>query len=1029
MVRRPFGLDLFRWAVGVIEVGIAIVLLLAPSQLSSPAYADIRPNAIPLGLLLLVAGSQFIALAAIRPVAERRPSVVSGVVASAPLFILANGYWRADATSDAVLAGVLGLGCFLGPALVHPSSDPSPTGSDDILFYAVGLTQFFDGALMLLAPRRFPATIYGGVATYFAAAGWLLLAVGLLLLLTHAQSAAPRRLVGTTHALAIVAFIPLVQTAISPASAWIGLVAYFTLDAFVLSTLIFHGKPGVLHSDSLAVRLSALIVLVAAVPLIYTSVVTSANVRSTFQRHISGDQLTLAEVAASRLTDLLTASQQEIDALGHYDGIRGMDPETHRAVLELVGHALPQFTSIVTCDLDGNEIARSDNFPTGYCGGREFFETARSGHVTWEYLLSQTTHQPVIVFATPIRGSDQRVSGVLFGTVGRDVLANVIDDSALEVGSRVFLVDQDGQVLVESGEHDPSLTRVTTIPALSATSGIVSLPLEGDTYLAGVSPVQPPGWKIVVAQREATAFADIDRVQRVTLLTFAIAILGMIAAAGAIARLITRPIAQLTVAAEALARGDDRAPLPRHASGEVGVLVRSFGWMRDARRAHEAALIAREQRARGVASVAVALGHSHGFEDALVALCRELMITLDCSFCAAFLVEDEWLVAHGLSVSNERIAEAYGSAVPLASDALPSRVFRAGEAALIGDVDEPARAGGPAENATAVKSGLAIPLTVGGERRGVLLALEVERPQNLGVPELELVRAVIGTADLILENACLDEENDRRRIEAEHLASQNAALYAMERSTADALRASQAEIERFVYTVSHDLRAPLVTIQGFSQRVLQHYGSALDDRGRDYLGRVQKNAQRLEALINDLLQLSRIGRTDLDVQTIALADLAEEVRGQLAVQLESRKISFVVADGLPTVVANRYRLGQVLENLVENAILYMGSPGAASPPTIRLDARAIDDGWQVVVTDNGVGIPEEHRERVFNVFERLSAGKAVHPEGTGIGLATVKKIVETHGGRVWVEDTPGGGATIAFTIKAIRKDKGWPARE
>ncbi|MGH2458957.1 MAG: sensor histidine kinase [Chloroflexota bacterium] len=1029
MIRRPFGFDLFRWAVGVIEVGVAVLLLIIPSQLSSPAYAYIRSNSLPYGLLLLMAGGQFVTLAAIRPVADRRPSFLSGAFAAIPLFLLGHGFLLASATTGAVLNDVLGLGCLLGPFLVRPSDVASLSGTGDVLFYAIGLAQLVDGALMILVPRFFPLLMAGGVSPFFPELGWLLVIAGLLLFLAHLWRGTPEWLVGVSHVLAALAFVPLLQTGITTADAWIGLIYYVSLDAFLIASPLFYGKPGLARRDTLAVRLSALIVLIAAVPLVYMSIVTAENVRSAIQQHVSDDQLTLAKVSTNRLMDLLATSQQEIDALGHVDGIRGMDSATQRGLLVAVGRALPQFTSIVTCDLDGDQVARSDDAALGYSGDREFFQTARSGHVTWQLLFSGAKDQPSIVFAAPIRGGDQRVNGVLFGTVGRDELAEIIDASALEAGSRVFVIDQQGRVVVASGANDAAASPVRSLPSIAVADGIVTLPIAGDSYLAGVSSVEPPGWRVVVAMRESTAFAAIDRIQKVTLLTFAVAILGVLAAAGAIARLIAGPVTRLTAAAEALARGDDGPPMPKHASGEVGVLVTSFESMRAALQAHAAALVAREHRARGVASVALALGHSHGFENALTALCRELMIALDGSFCAAFLLENGDLVAHGLSAVDRQVAEAHGATVPVTGDSLVSQIFRAGEAALIGGNDAFGRADQIVAEHPAIKSGLAVPLTVGGERRGVLLAIELERAERLGISELELVRAVVGTADLVLENASLDEENERRRIEAEQLASRNAELYAMERATADALRDSQAEMERFVYTVSHDLRAPLVTIQGFTQRVLQRAGAPLDDRARDYLDRVQKNAQRLEALINDLLQLSRIGRAELDVQPVSLKDLAEDVRGQIAVQLENRGIAFVVADEIPPIVANRHRLGQVLENLVENAILYMGASRPPEQPTIRLGACEIDDGWRVWVSDNGVGIPEEFRERVFNVFERLSAGKAAHPEGTGIGLATVKKIVDAHGGRVWIEDTPGGGTTVTFTIAVGRKDEGWPVRQ
>lgn len=1014
---RRVGFDLFRWAVGIVEVGTAIFLLIVPSQLVSPAYAYIGPRAGLYGVLLLIAGGQFVTLAAIRPVADRRPGLVPGALSSLPLFYLAYGYAVAGSGTSAVINLALGLGCLVGPFLVRRSDPPTPTVTGDVLFYAIALAQVVDGALILLAPTRFPREVAAALGTSLGVLGVALLIGGILLFVAHAIPKVPYWFLGVTHIVAALAFLGILYAGLTTEGAWIRSIDYFVLDGFLLASPFFYGRPGLLRSDTLAVRLSALIVLIAAVPLIYLSIVTSNNIRTAFQDHVRSDQLVLAEASANRLSDLLATSEREVDALGHFGAIRSLDPSTQGDALVGVSGALTQFTVLATCDLDGDEVARSDGKALAMVGDQAYFQTARSGYVTWQYTVSSSLNQPVIIFAAPIRGSDERVGGVLFGMVQVPGLAKIIDENALESGSRVFLVDERGQVLAQS--DNPPVDAVQRIPDLPSADGAVSLTLAGRTYLAGVSTVKPQGWRIVVAIQQTTAFAAVDQLQNVTLLTFIIAIAGVLLAAGAVARLIARPIAQLTLAAEALERGDDRAPLPARVGGEVGVLVNSFGSMRDALRSHAATLLARERRARGVASVVVALGHSHGFDGALLALCRELRAVLACAFCAVYLEEGSDLVVHAMSCVDERLAALREMRVPSIGSSLAPSVFSSGVPALVTDVAGDPRLDPALAERLGVKEVMVIPVTVGGQRRGVLLAIDTERADRFGMPELELARAVVSTADLVLENAHLDEENDRRRVEAERLATMNAELYAAERAASDALRESQAEIESFVYTVSHDLRAPLVTIQGFTHRVLQSYGGVLDERGRNYLERVQNNARRLEALINDLLQLSRIGRADLDVQSVRLDELAEEVRGQLAVQLESKGITFIVPKDLPTITANRYRAGQVLENLVGNAILYMGNPTPPRDPSIAIDARELANGWQISVSDNGIGIPPEHRERIFNVFERLAAGKAAHPDGTGIGLATVRKIVETHGGRVWAEETPGGGATIVFTVADV----------
>jgi len=224
------------------------------------------------------------------------------------------------------------------------------------------------------------------------------------------------------------------------------------------------------------------------------------------------------------------------------------------------------------------------------------------------------------------------------------------------------------------------------------------------------------------------------------------------------------------------------------------------------------------------------------------------------------------------------------------------------------------------------------------------------------------------------------------------------------------LETANRELEAFSYSVSHDLRAPLRSIDGFSQALLEDHADMLNAKGQDYLRRVRAAAQRMGELIDDLLQLSRVGRTDLRRKRVDLSPVARFVAAELAKSEPERHVEVVIQDHLVT-EADPSLLRIVLENLLGNAWKFTGK--VASP---KIEFKAIEAGGEVVycVCDNGSGFDMNYVGRLFGPFQRLHAEKDF--PGTGIGLATVQRIIDRHGGRVWAEGAVGHGATFFFTL-------------
>ena len=230
------------------------------------------------------------------------------------------------------------------------------------------------------------------------------------------------------------------------------------------------------------------------------------------------------------------------------------------------------------------------------------------------------------------------------------------------------------------------------------------------------------------------------------------------------------------------------------------------------------------------------------------------------------------------------------------------------------------------------------------------------------------------------------------------------------------LEAKNAELERFTYTVSHDLKSPLITIKGFLGLLERHAATGDTERLSADVTRISNAADRMQTLLGELLELSRIGRLVNPPEEISLGKLVHEVVYLLAGRLTERDVQVEIADDLPVVYGDRPRIREVLENLVDNAVKFMGAqPHPRVEIGVRADKQHPRDGDETVVyvRDNGIGIDPRYHERVFGLFEKLDPETA----GTGVGLAIVKRIVEVHGGRVWVESEGAGqGSTFCFTL-------------
>jgi PAS domain S-box-containing protein len=306
-----------------------------------------------------------------------------------------------------------------------------------------------------------------------------------------------------------------------------------------------------------------------------------------------------------------------------------------------------------------------------------------------------------------------------------------------------------------------------------------------------------------------------------------------------------------------------------------------------------------------------------------------------------------------------------------------------------------------------LRSYILVPLTARGRVLGTFSLIAAESGRRYTPKDLTLVQDLARSAALAIDNARLFRDVQRS---TEQIQALNEALEARVRERTAELEEANQELESFCYSVSHDLRAPLRHVVGFAQLLARRAGPTLDEQSQGYITTISEAATQGARLVDDLLDFSRLGRSELNKSSVALPDLIASVQRELASECEGRTITWQIG-ALPPVQADPALLRIACKNLLSNALKFTRPQ---PEPRIEITAELRATELELCVRDNGVGFDPQFEDKLFGVFQRLHSAEEF--EGTGIGLANVQRIIARHGGRTWAKGAVGLGAAFFFTL-------------
>jgi len=739
--------------------------------------------------------------------------------------------------------------------------------------------------------------------------------------------------------------------------------------------------------------LTAFLVL-AILPLSAISWYATTRSRQNIQQEVLGRLSSIAALKETQILDWAEAQQAQVAALADGAEISAAIFEADHGNREAATNHLAVAigaSSLLTIALvaqDGAVVAASDPALIGQGlsppqpGAPPRMALTEGGTVTLFYPLpAQGDGEPYILAAWPATDTLREILAekVGLGETGEIYLTTVStaipSDHASSVALAAAASPPDG--LYENASGVPVIGVHRRLPALNAT--------------------------LVVEQAQEEAFAGNDAVVTAVIVATLAVALGAAISAALVARRITHPIVRLTGSVVRIASGDLSQRVQITSRDEIGILAYVFNHM-----AAELEALYNDLEEKVAQRTQLLQQANYQIQRRAI----QMQATIEVGQAMTSILEPDSLLKQVVRLIQDRfvysqvaIYTSDGPGQPLALRAaagdantsyasdqpvprLVQRAYNEGAPATESHL-QPITVGPPARY---VRFEVALPLRVGERTIGVLDVQSTE-PEGFDADDLSALQSVAYQLAIALENA---------------------RAYAVEREAAERLRQTEQFKRNFLANMSHELRTPLTNILGFSRLMLKESNGPLPPRQREDLQIIYHNGEHLLGLINDLLDISQIeaGLMELNAKEIQVGELIHSVMATASALVRGKDITLreEVPAGLPTVQADPARIRQVLLRLLANAAKF------TEQGTITVRARANNGQIEISVSDSGVGVPPEDRERIFREFEQGTLEGGRRPNGAGLGLALSKEFVEMHGGRMWVESEIGKGSTFGFTL-------------
>jgi len=746
---------------------------------------------------------------------------------------------------------------------------------------------------------------------------------------------------------------------------------------------------------SLRAKLMALIVL-ALLPIIALEIHAAREASLRADVEVRSEAVRLARLVASNQQTVFEAAQQLLMTLAQVENLRSpASANGCRSLLQRLLATNPLYANLGAIDSEGNVFCSGVDLPAAInVVEMDYFrELTNNPSVSTGGFDSERelALRPAYVMAYPVTDAERRFLGAVFVAIDVQAASELSANVALPPGATMSVIDEEGQYILHYPDPEKAIGRraelqnlVQSIPA-GGSEATLTATIEGVERIYVVEQLRGPAVRdlhVIVGIEKAPAYAPYRKALKRQLLIITSIALSALAAAWILGSLfIVRPARHLVNVARSVSRGnlEVRSELPLE-TGEFGEIGGAFNQMADAleRRIDELNGMQRELR------------EAHDDLESRVERRTEELNLARLRLVDAIENLDAGFVMFGpdgrLVVANETFREMFANC----ADAIrPGVTFEEILRAFI-------RTGGQVEGMT--------------------------DPEAWIQQRLEYFRRADGTVvEQKVNGRWLSVSHHRTRdggvVSLRTDVTDRAEAHAARERGAKELRRSNEELERFAYVASHDLQEPLRMVASYTQLLARRYKDKLDQPAREFIAFAVDGALRMQAFIQDLLRYSRVGTHGGPFERLEVGGIVSRVLENLRFAIDEKKAEIVIGE-LPTIEGDRLQLTQLFQNLISNALKFSAPE---RPLRIEITAERRDGMWEFVVKDNGIGLDPEDTERIFVIFQRLHTRQEY--EGTGIGLAICKKILERHGGRIWVESRKGEGAAFHFTIPETQGER------